>query len=76
MINVTICEDLGGVSENIRVELARGRLSARHMQRALKISRTRWERRMRDPQGWTLGELCAVAGELRISVDHLLRETR
>lgn len=64
------------VSANIRAELARRRLTARDAQKAMKISSTTWDARMREPGYWRLGQLERLAGWLGVDVETLLRGAR
>lgn len=53
----------------IRAEVARQRTTGTKVAHAADISRTTWQRRMDDPDGWRVGELTRVAEVLGLPGD-------
>lgn len=68
-------EPQGGVdlhaSENVRAEAARRHMSARRLCQLTGITRSTWDRRMRDPRTWRLGELQTIAHVLDVPISRL-----
>lgn len=59
---------------NIRAEVARAGRSQCDVAAAAGIPRSTWYLRMREPDGWTVGELQAIAGALNIPLQRLTSE--
>jgi Holliday junction resolvase len=58
--------------DEVRAALARARRTQASAYTALKWSHVKWQRRMNNPDTWTIGELKQVAAELGIPVRQLL----
>jgi hypothetical protein len=59
------------ISDNVRAEAARKRRSGADVARAIDMPRATWQRRMDDPDLWTVVELRAVARELDVPLSTL-----
>jgi hypothetical protein len=58
-------------STNVRAECARRGRTHREVQKALGMARSTWDRRMREPRTWRLGELAAIARFLDVPLDRI-----
>lgn len=59
------------ITDNIDAALRARDLDAKDIMREIDMPSSTWYRRMRNPQGWTIGELDALASVLRTTRSRL-----